>query len=183
MFSQICSSQKDIDDLLTKLKISPCPHCKTVGALIKHGFLRGYDHNNQLNKSIRAARVYCSNRYRAAGCGRTFSVWTADKIKHFFLSAHSLWQFLNEAATSGSKLGAFRKLACGLNESATYHVWRRFLNALAAIRTALCPLCEPPRIDEDCPAIHTLKHLHLAFKEHTLSPIAAFQATFKTFFF
>ena len=183
MCSRICSSNKEVDDLLTKLKITPCPHCKTTGALIKHGFLRGYDEQHQLGKVVRAARVFCSNRHRAAGCGRTFSVWIADKIKHLFLSADSLWQFLTAAVSSGNKLQAFRNLISGLSDSAPYHIWRRFLNAQVAIRTALAGLCEPPHIESDCTAQLTLAHLQKAFKDHSLSPIAAFGATLQRFFF
>ena len=52
MCSKICSSPEEVDDFYTKLKITPCPHCKDVGYLIKHGFLRGYDRNHyQLSKS------------------------------------------------------------------------------------------------------------------------------------
>lgn len=108
--SRICSSKKDVDYLLAKLKITPCPHCKITGALIKHGFLRGYDQEHQLGKTVRAVRVFCSKRHRAIGCGRTFSVWIADKIKHLFLSADSLWQFLTAAVSTGNKLQAFRNL-------------------------------------------------------------------------
>jgi hypothetical protein len=183
--SRICSSKKDVDELLAKLKITPCPHCKITGALIKHGFLRGYDEQHQLGKTVRAARVFCSNRRatgRADGCGRTFSVWVADKIKHLFLSADSLWQFLSAAVSSGNKLQAFRNLNCGLSDSAAYHIWRRFLNAQAAIRTALARLCEPPKMESDCPAKLTLAHLQKAFKEHLLSPIAAFGAALQSFF-
>ncbi len=182
MSSRICSSKREVDDLLAKLKITPCPHCKITGALIKHGFLRGYDQDHQLNKTVRAARVFCSNRHRAAGCGRTFSVWIADRIKHLFLSADSLWQFLKAAVSSGNKLSAFRNLNSGLSDSAPYHIWRRFLNAQAAIRTALARMCEPPQIESDCPAKLTLAHLGQAFKEHPLSPIAAFGAALQSFF-
>ena len=181
MCSRICASKSEVDECLAKLKITPCPHCKRVGALIKHGFLRGYDQQHQLAKSVRAARVYCSNRHRATGCGRTFSVWTADKVKHLFLSAESLWQFLSNAVSSGNKLQAFRNLNSGLNDSAAYHIWRRFINTQAAIRTALCRLCEPPHITSDCPAMLTLEHLALAFKEHSLSPVAAFGVVLQTF--
>jgi hypothetical protein len=153
-----------------------------VGSLIRHGFLRGYDQKHQLNKTVRAARVFCSNRHRATGCGRTFSVWIADKIKHLFLCADSLWQFLSGAVSSGNKLQSFRKLNSGLSDSAPYHIWRRFRNAQAAIRTALAGLCEPPQIISDCPAQLTLAHLQKAFKEHPLSPIAAFGAALQTFF-
>jgi hypothetical protein len=185
--SRICSSKEELDDLFAKLKITSCPHCKRVGSLIKHGFLRGYDPNNQLNTAVRAARVFCSNRRvarggRATGCGRTFSVWMASKIKRLYLSADSLWQFLNNAINSQNKLQAFRDLNSGLSDSAPYHLWRRFLNAQAAIRTALAGLCKPPQIESDCPAQLTLAHLQQAFKEHPLSPIAAFGATLQTFF-
>src|SRR5690606_39090624 len=147
--SRICSSQKDVDALYSRLKITPCPHCKKAGNLIKHGFLCGYDQHHQLNKTVRATRVFCSNRNRASGCGRTFSVWLADKVKRLFLGADSLWQFLNGAANSGNKLQTFRSLNSGLSDSAPYHIWRRFLNAQAAIRTALSSLCEPPQIATD----------------------------------
>ena len=43
-----------------------------MGYLIKHGFLRGYDSEHQLTKTARATRVFCSNRNRATGCGKTF---------------------------------------------------------------------------------------------------------------
>jgi hypothetical protein len=152
-----------------------------VGSLIKHGFLRGYDPQHQLAKTVRATRVFCSNR-RVSGCGRTFSVWFAHRIKHLFLCADSLWQFLRDAVSSGNKLDAFRKLQSGLSDSAPYHIWRRFLNAQVAIRTALAGLCAPPQIVSDCPAQLTLTHLERAFQEHPLSPIAAFAATLQAFF-
>ena len=182
MCSRICASQLEFEELYTKLKISQCPHCKTVGNLIKHGFLRGYDSQHQLAKTTRATRVFCSNRSRATGCGKTFSVWLAGKIKHLFLSAESLWLFLSTAVSSGNKLQAFRKLNCGLSDSSAYHIWRRFRNSLTTIRTALAGLCPPPSIESDCPAQLTLVHLQQAFKEHSLSPIAAFAATLKRFF-
>jgi len=180
--SRICSSELEVDELYTRLKMTPCPHCQKVGSLIRHGFLRGYDTNHQRSKTVRAARVFCSNRNRVTGCGRTFSVWLAHKIKRFFLGADSLWQFLDHSLRSGNKLDAFRKLNSGLSDSAPYHIWRRFRNAQVAIRTALAGLCEPPAIDSDCPAKLTLAHLQQAFKDHPLSPIAAFAATLQRFF-
>ncbi len=107
----------------------------------------------------------------------------ADKIKRLFLSAYSLLQFLSNAVGSGNKLQAFRKLNSGLSDSATYHIWRRFLNAQVAIRTALAGLCERPQMVSDCPAKLTLAHLQKAFNEHPLSPIAAFGAALQRFFF
>jgi len=187
--SQICASMGDVDDLLAKLKITSCPHCKRTGFLNKHGSLPGYV-LNQTGKPVRGARavrVYCSNRRvalggQANGCGKTFSVWTADKIKHLFLSANSLWLFLNDSVNSGNKIQAFRNLNCGLGYSSTYHIWRRFRSAQVAVRTALVALCQPPQLESDNPAKLTLDHLAKAFQDHPLSPIAAFAVSLQTFF-
>lgn len=180
--SRICSSGRELEDLYAKLKITACPHCKSIGNLIRHGFLRGYDEEHQLEKTVRAARIFCSNRNRATGCGRTFSVWMADKIRRMFLSAESLWAFLTGAVSTGNKRQAFAKLNCGLSDSAPYRIWKRFELAQAGIRTALTGLCEPPGATSDNPVQLTLAHLQKAFNEHSLCPIAAFGATLQTFF-
>ncbi len=104
--------------MLAALKTTACPHCKRVGNLIRHGFLRGYDQTHQHQPTIRARRVYCSNRRRASGCGRTFSVWLANRIRRLFLTADALWAFLQQAVASGNKLQAFRDLQSGLSDSA-----------------------------------------------------------------
>jgi hypothetical protein len=64
-----------------RLKQTPCPHCKVVGTLIRHGYLCGFDESNPQRKTVRARRIFCSNRKARRGCGRTFSVWIADKIR------------------------------------------------------------------------------------------------------
>ena len=64
-----------------RLKLIPCPHCQVVGTLIRHGFLSGFDDADPRRKSLRARRILCSNRNARPGCGRTFSVWAADKIR------------------------------------------------------------------------------------------------------
>jgi hypothetical protein len=94
-----------------------------------------------------------------------------------------LWQFLNEAVNSGNKLQAFRNLNSGLKDSSAYHIWRRFINAQAAIRTAIARLSQPPKIDSISPEKLTLEHLAQAFNGHPLSPIAAFAVSLQTFFF
>ncbi len=133
-------------------------------------------------KTIRAQRVFCTNRNRASGCGRTFSIWTADKIQRLFLCADSLWEFLQQAALTGNQRQAFRSLACRLSDSAAYRIWKRFQQAQTAIRTALGSLCKPPQIASRQPAELTLAHLQAAFSQHPLDPIAAYQVTLQTFF-
>ena len=174
---RICGSQEELEAVVLKLKTTACPHCKRVGYLVQHGFLRGYDQTHQREKTIRARRIFCSNRNRAVGCGRTFSVWMADKIKRLFLTADRLWVFLKQAVGSNNKLRAFRRLNSGLSDSASYRIWKRFSKAQSAIRTALTALCKPPKINSGSSAELTLAHLEKAFGQQLLSPIAAFQVT------
>lgn len=182
----IFASQTQRDQQLSLLKCRPCPHCKHTGALNRHGFLKGYDGQDFKQKAIRALRVFCSNRGSARGCGRTFSVWIADKVKRLFLDANSLWKFLDAAATTGNKSQAFQKLGCSMSESAIYRIWKRFLNAQSVIRTALTAFCPPPKQPPAgaslSPAQATLEHLKNAFKDSTLHPVAAYQVATQTFF-
>lgn len=178
---RICGFQEEFEAVLAKLKTTACPHCKRVGNLIRHGCLRGYDEKHPRRKTVRARRIFCSNRKRATGCGRTFSVWTADKVKRLLLTADALWTFLKQAASTGNKFQAFRNLKSGLSDSAPYRIWKRFGEAQSGIRTALRGLCKPPEVDSERPAELTLAHLEAAFADQPC-PIAAFQVRLQTFF-
>lgn len=182
----IFASQEQRDGQLALLKCLPCPHCKHSGALNRHGFLKGYDELNFRQKAIRALRVFCSNRGSNQGCGRTFSVWVADKVKRLFLDAQQLWEFLEQAATTGNKSQAFLKLRCSMADSAIYRIWKRFLQARSNIRTALVAVCSPPKnpalADSQSAAQATIAHLKEAFKDSSLNPIAAYQAHTQSFF-
>ena len=108
-----------------RLKQTPCPHCKVVGTLIRHGCLYGKPN------TVRARQVFCSNRNTRPGCGRTFSVWWADKIRRLSVNAGALWQFL-QLAVAGAILAAGQAVNARLSE----RTWRRFNRAQSTIRTA-----------------------------------------------
>ena len=181
MRRRICDSQEEFEAVHAKLKTTACPHCKRVGDLIRHGYLHGYDEKHQRKKTVRAWRIFCSNRKQATGCGRTFSVWMADKIKRLLLTADALWAFLKQVVVTGNKFQAFRNLKSGLSDSAPYRIWKRFREAQSAIRTALGRLCKPPEVAAEQPAEHTLAHLEAAFADQPC-PITAFQVRLQTFF-
>ena len=130
-----------------RLKQTPCPHCKGVGALVLHGFLRGYDESSPRQKTVRARRIFCSNRYARSGCGRTFSVWLADKIRRLSLTADALWQFL-QLAVATSILAACRDIDYRLSD----RTWQRFHRKQSTIRTALCGRRPPPESPPRSPA-------------------------------
>ena len=169
------------DALSEQLKLIPCPHCKSVGNLIRHGFLYGFDDTSQ-RRTVRARRVFCSNRQARHGCGRTFSLWLADKIRRRSLTTHTLWRFLQHAAADG--LAAALRAAAQRCDRTWLRIWQRFHLAQSKIRTALASLCPPPRlpsVPRQRPAAHVLAHLQAAFPDAPC-PIAAFQLSLQTFF-
>jgi hypothetical protein len=180
-----CHGEEEWATFAERLKQMRCPHCKVVGTLIRHGSLHGCDENH--HKQLRAWRVFCSNRNARPGCGRTFSVWLADRIRRLSLSAGALWQFL-QAALAGSILAAGRALNCKLNERTWQRLWNRFNLAQSKIRTALCGCGPPPQpplplpaTDARQPAAQVLAHLQAVFPDIGC-PIANFQHTMHAFF-
>jgi hypothetical protein len=166
-----------------RLKQTPCPHCKVVGTLIRHGFLRGYDESSTRVKTVRARRIFCSNRQTRCGCGRTFSVWLADKIRRLSLTTGCLWRFLQRAAASGIR-AAIRSVDCHLSDRTCQRIWQRFNRGQSQIRTVLFGRClppEPPPGSAPRPQAQVLAHLQAAFPD-AHCPIAAFQQTLRTFF-
>jgi hypothetical protein len=173
-------SDDEWNAIAERLKQTPCPHCKRVGTLIRHGFLYGFDDRSPQRKTVRARRVFCSNRNARPGCGRTFSVWLADKIRRLSLSTGGLGQFLQRAAVAG--IAAAIRAAAGFSERTGYRIWKRFDRAQSNIRTALLGRGPPPTLaTEHRPAAHTLAHLHAAFP-NALCPIADFQHAMRIFF-
>jgi hypothetical protein len=169
-----------------RLKQMPCPHCKALGTLNRHGFLRGFDESNQKQKTVRARRVFCSNRNAKPGCGRTFSVWAADKIRRLSLTTCTLLLFL-QLAVAGTIVAASRAVNW-LSDRTFQRIWRRFQRAQSKIRTALCgcrlPPEAPPKMPSHptrLPAAHVLAHLQAVFPS-AQCPIAAFQHALHTFF-
>ena len=178
-------SDQEWSAMAERLKLTACPHCKIVGTLIQHGFLCGYDESSS-HRQVRARRVFCSNRNARPGCGRTFSVWLADKIRRLSLTTGTLWRFLQRAVADGI-LAAGR--AVGHRSDRTWQrIWKRFDLGQSKIRTALAVRCPPPQLPPQRPtgpaqrpAAHVLAHLQAAFPD-VPCPIAAFQHTTQTFF-
>jgi hypothetical protein len=166
-----------------KLKVTACPHCKVIGLLVLHGFLRGYDESSPRDKTVRARRIFCSNRNNRQGCGRTFSVWIADKIRRLSLSAGGLWTFL-QSVVAGGIGAAIRCVNCHLSDRQMQRIWKRFVLSQSPIRTALWPWCKPaelPALSPQSPAAEVLAHLQAAFP-HSDCPIADFQLAMRRFF-
>jgi hypothetical protein len=165
-----------------RLKQMPCPHCHAVGTLIRHGHLYGYDQSHPSQKTLRAHRIFCSNRHARTGCGRTFNVWCADKIRRLSLTANALWRFLQRAALDTIAAAIRAVLDCRRSDRTWQRIWKRFDLGQSNIRTALAALCPPPNVPTSHrPAAHVVAHLKAAFPDANC-PITAFQHTTHSFF-
>ena len=174
-------SVEEWSTLAERLKQTACPHCKVVGTLIRHGFLYGFDDSSPQRRTLRARRIFCSNRHARPGCGRTFSVWLADKIRRLSLTTGGVWRFLQRVADDGIR-AAIRVANGHLSDRTWCRIWKRFDLGQSKIRTALLGRCPPPELPaEHRPAAHVLAHLHAAFPNDPC-PIAAFQHTMRAFF-
>lgn len=184
--SKMCAvmydSKESLEAFLRDLKLKQCPFCKQLGTLNRHGELNCVDASDRTQKTERAYRVYCSNRNRSVGCGRTFSVRLANRVNRSALTSSRLWVFFKLVAQDGNKAAAFRSLHCDLSDTTPYRIWRRFLLAQTRIRSLLLSLCQPPRSNATEPAESTLAHLLAAFPDHPDDPIAAFQAKLQVSF-
>lgn len=176
------SSKKDFQAFYRILKQVPCPHCRLTGCLILHGFLYGHDVGDYGEKLIRGHRIFCNNRKRSRGCGRTFSVLASNILKKFVINTTDLWQFLKNTKKGLSKKKAFKSSNLQFSESTIYRLWNKFCNRQSRIRTFLLKLCKPPKAS--CayhPAVQTILHLESAFKKYSC-PISAFQENFQVSF-
>ena len=180
-----CRNTEQWHTIADRLKLTPCPHCKAVGTLNRHGFLYGFDDSSPKQKTVRAQRIFCNNRHARPGCGRTFSVWHADKIRRLSLTTACLWRFL-QLAVAGSLTAAMRAIACHLSDRTLLRIWKRFDLGQSNIRTALAEECPPPELPAQparrsaATAAHVLAHLQTAFPDP--DPIAAFQHALHAFF-
>jgi len=175
--------------IVERLKITHCPHCNAMGTLNRHGVLYGFDNSNDdsntQQRTLRARRIFCSNRDRLRrGCGRTFSVWLAHKIRRFSLTTRTLLTFLQHAVT-GSISRAVQAVNYPRSERTFQRIWKRFDRAQSCIRTALLGRGPPPELPAASArrpvAAQVLDHLQASFP-NTDCPITAFQLATRSFF-
>lgn len=178
--AQFYRCQKDFEKIHWHLKLTACPHCKRTGTLILHGYLSGYDLGAYSQRVLKGRRIFCSNRHRKQGCGKTFSVFKADRLKRFAIQTSGLWLFLKNIARGINLSQAFRTLGIALKTTSIYRLYNRIFLAQHKIRTLLLKRFPMPQnIKHKNPLIKTITHLELAF-QGSADALAAFQSTFQS---
>jgi hypothetical protein len=133
--------------VLLGLKLAQCPHCRRTGALIGHGLLRGYAEQTS-EVVVRGRRVFCSNRGRQPGCGRTFSVLLTTVLSGFVVRTLTLFRFASAVLSGLTRRSAWLGAAVGaLSLSSGYRLWRRLGGAQSWLRARLCSVTAPPLCD------------------------------------
>lgn len=174
-------SEENFNKIHFRLKLTQCPFCKLIGYLILHGYLKGYDENGYDNKIIRGHRIFCSNRKNRKGCGRTFSIILKYFIRHFIITAATIWELFLNIANGFNKKSAIQKTNRIPTLSSAYRLWRRFIVNQSFLKTKLIPICNPPPDSNNDPNIQTILHLKKVFP--SLNPISDFQLHFQSSFF
>jgi hypothetical protein len=179
---QFYDSLDDFRQFYSKLKQTPCPHCKRLQHLILHGPLYGYDDKDADNIIVRGHRIFCSNRNKRQGCGRTFSLLASHILKNFILSGYSFWSFLRNIALKWNKLKSFQDLHLSFSNTTVYRLWSLFDHNQSYIRSVLFRNASPPiLLREHNPLLQTIHHINTIFKEKPC-PISAFQQHYQTHF-
>lgn len=164
-----------------RLKLRPCPHCRAVGFLICHGFLRGYgDHCSE--KIQRGWRVYCSNRGRKSGCGRTYAVLLSICLFHRRVGAERLWNFLRAILGGVSRQPAWERVAAPFCVETGYKLWASFIRNQSHLRSFLHRRVKPVALERIvAPALQLIAHLKAIFPRSSC-PVASFQNTLQQAF-
>lgn len=155
------SNEEEFKTFHSTLKHLLCPHCRQRGYLILHGFLYGYGDTDWIK---RGHRIFCSNRNRKSGCGKTFSLLKTLFIRQFMISARVLSAFLDYLCQGLYPAKAGRISASQMSKTSVYRIYHRFRHSQNRIRTLLNQVKDPPDLPgTNDPVVQTILHLKSVF--------------------
>lgn len=126
----------------------------------------------------RGQRVWCSNRGRRGGCGRSFPVFLAEVLPRHTVRAPALWALLERLVQGGSIKAAVEALGPHFALESFYHLWQRLPGCLPAARAALCRERKAPASSQTHPLLQTVEHLREVFGQSDC-PLSEFQLHFQ----
>jgi len=166
-----------LDQRLVDVKLTACPHCGRVGALIGHGILWGYGEQG-CHRVVRGRRFLCSNRFRRLGCGRTFSVLLAHVVRRFVIGTEGLSRLLDGVLAGLTRKAAWEASRRGQCLRSAYRLWSLMVCAQSAWRTFLSCRCPPPRCTDARPIAQVVAHMRCVLGAPACL-LHAFQLTFQ----
>ena len=167
------ANESDLELTQLAAKQLPCEHCGRIGSLNGHGLVRGYGAGGGAGQ-LRGRRLYCSNRGRRPGCGRTRMIWLSAVIPGFVARTRTLWKVLSAIARGQSLRSLWRSSPRDFTLRSVYR-WRACLReALPHLRSRLLQTCDPPTSKSREPLTQLREHLRRAFP-FAENPASAFQ--------
>ena len=174
---------KDLDQYKKEIKSVRCPHCKRLGMLNCHGWLRGNseDIGRGNGRRVRGARFFCCNRGRRQGCGKTFSAMLPANIPGHSVSCGLVEEFIAGVRQGLSRKAAWEGLRSPYSIQTAYDLWNRLRRCQSTVRTRLHRARPPPEAASPDPLLQTIDHLEKAFPSGD-GPVCEYQVLFQCSF-
>lgn len=142
------TSAVDFDKHKSELKLRPCPHCCVVGCLIQHGYLRGHGDGSH-DEVQRGWRVFCSDRHRRSGCGKTHSILLTEFIFHRMVRSAHLWQLLHNLREGLRLKAAWEKIVSPFSLDTGYRLRAAFTRSQKMVRASWAARPDATTVDDD----------------------------------
>lgn len=155
-----------------------CPFCGRSGCLNRHSLMRGNNPDANTGSIIRGQRVFCSNRGRRGGCGRSFPVMFDWTLSGHTFTAPALWRSVLQRLGGLSLRAAWHSVKSPLALDSFYHLLQRLRRRQTLLRTVLSSIIVPPVSKHSDPLLQTFEHLAAAFPDDPC-PIRAFHRHFR----
>ena len=145
-----------------------------------HSKLYGNDPSARDGKAQRqrGQRVWCCNRGRRGGCGRSFCIFLVDVLPRHTVRSATLWSLLERWLDGGSIKAAAEALELPFGLETLYHLLQRMRRRLTTVRSVLCGQRPPPASSQSDPLLQTVEHLRRLFPQSDC-PCADFQLHFQ----
>jgi hypothetical protein len=175
--------ETELKNVKFKIKLKKCPHCGIVGMFILHGYVYGYT-ETRTDKNIKGRRIFCSNRNKRTGCGKTLYYRIIDFLKQTLISSSTAWDFLHSIVSEKSIEKAYDSLnpECVISLTTFFRLWKKFKLHIHKIRSNLANRYPIIKTNEVCPYLETIRQLEKTFTKTNNNPIAEYQKVFQKSF-
>jgi len=137
-----------IEQQTMQLEHSQCAHCKQTQQLVSHGFIR----KKRVGAEPEAIgkRVFCSNRNKRTGCGRTMQLYLDSTIRYLHYAGGCVAAFVS-SLIAGITIRRAYYHATGTTTPRHAYRWLKRLCAQSSVYRSLAhrpPLQDAPEVTE-----------------------------------
>lgn len=153
-----------IEQRTQQLDLTRCTHCSQTRQLISHGFIR----KKRVGCEPEAVgkRVFCSNRNRRTGCGRTMQLYLDATIRYLHYAGSIVVGFIVRLMAGASVASAYQRATGSTTPRHAY----RWLTALCAQLSTYRSVVHQPLFHA---VVHAVVHDHAHDSaQHTARDIA-----------